>query len=172
MKKLVYGRKMSRNFGARKGLKFSLVRSFIYHGKIKTTLTKAKFVQKDIEKIVSLTIRNKGNCFADILSKVRNDKQLAFKIVELGKKYEGSRKSGFTKRTQLFPRKGDNSAMAIIQWSENMSFTKDVSKNKAVKDKNKGKNLPSKDKKMKKEDVKIKKSKSVETEKKSKKSVK
>lgn len=160
MKKLVYGRKMSRNYGARKGLKYALIRSFILSGKIKTTLIKAKFVQKDIEKLISFSIKNKGNCYRVILSKVRNDKELTQRIVDIGKNYQGSRTCGFIKRTSLSARKGDNAQMAFIEWNENMGGSK-VEEKKANKKDKTGK-----------EDKKIKKVKKIDLKKNNKKPVK
>ncbi len=62
MRHLVAGKKLSRDKDHRKALRRNLSAAIIIHGRIKTTLAKAKFVKPFIEKLI--TIAKKGDLHA------------------------------------------------------------------------------------------------------------
>jgi large subunit ribosomal protein L17 len=54
MRKKVFGRKFSRDYGSRQALFRALMRSLILSGSIVTTKAKAKAVQPDLDALVNL----------------------------------------------------------------------------------------------------------------------
>lgn len=133
MNKKVFGRKLSRSRPAREALFASLIRSLIINGKIETTKAKAKAVQGQVEKFV--TLAKKAN-LADrrrILATLDNAddalKALYKKVVPAFP----TRTSGFTRIISLPNRHGDNAQMARMEWTEKMEEPKEAKKEKAPK---------------------------------------
>ncbi|MBQ7063643.1 MAG: 50S ribosomal protein L17 [Firmicutes bacterium] len=54
-------RKLGRTSSQRKAMLRSLVTDLIYHGRITTTVTRAKEVRKEAEKLITLAVREKDN---------------------------------------------------------------------------------------------------------------
>lgn len=113
MRHLKEGKRLDRDKAQRKALKKQLASELVLHEKIKTTQTKAKFVQPYIENIITINKKNnlpaKRRIFALLnkkaATKLRND---------LTKKLE-SRKSGYTRIIKLANRKGDNAPIVQIE---------------------------------------------------------
>jgi len=136
MKKKVFGRKLSRNLKSRRALSKSLVKALIEHGSIKTTLSKAKFVQKDVEKLVIISKKEGLNAKRLAYSRLGNNKILTDKMfTEVAMAFENT-KSGFTRIIKLPKRKGDSADMAKIEWSRKVSSV-EGSKTKKAKVKTK-----------------------------------
>ena len=93
----------------------ALLTSFFECGKIKTTLPRARFVQKSAENLIA-KIKNKAEKF----NAIREIKKILFteaaqkKAFEISEKF--SKKSGFTRVLKLPPRVGDGAAMAQIEF--------------------------------------------------------
>lgn len=106
-------RKFGRVRKVRKALLNSLARSLILHGKIKTTLAKAKEMRAFAEKLIS---KGKMATLASTRNIVeRVGKSAAKKITdELTKKY-ADRNGGYTRITKMPARKSDGSKMAVIE---------------------------------------------------------
>jgi large subunit ribosomal protein L17 len=98
----------------RKALLRSLATQVITHGKVKTTKVRAKAVQKEVERIItlakdgSLAARRRAMAFI-------YDKSVVHALFENVKDRYGDRKSGYTMVTRTIRRRGDNSEMAIIE---------------------------------------------------------
>jgi large subunit ribosomal protein L17 len=120
MIKKVFGRKLSRNRPAREALFAALTRAMILSGKIVTTKAKAKAVQRDIEKAVTLakkgTLSARRQAFAT-LDNAKDATDKLFNVVAVSFK----RTSGYTRIINLGPRKGDNATMVRIEWTEVMN---------------------------------------------------
>lgn len=105
---------MSRVKKVRVALLNSIARSLILHGKIKTTVPKAKEVRGFVEKLVT---KGKGATVAarrDITVSV--GKEATKKLVdELSKKYD-KREGGYTRIIKAEVRKSDGSPMAVIEF--------------------------------------------------------
>jgi len=134
MRKMVFGRKLSRNRRSRTALFRSLTRAMILEGKITTTKAKAKAVVGDLDDLMRLVAEGTINARRAVLAKLGNDKEatdLAFK------KYQNlakSRKSGFTNLAQILPRRGDAAEMMQISWVEvPLEEVKTLTKAKPVK---------------------------------------
>ena len=107
-------RKFGRETVQRKALHKALVTSLIEHGKIKTTLAKAKELRGISEKLV--TFARKG----DLASRREVAKTLSPKIVtklftDLAPKYK-DRNGGYTRITKMGQRKSDGAEIAYIEF--------------------------------------------------------
>jgi large subunit ribosomal protein L17 len=118
MRKKVFGRKLGRGRKARKALFRSLIRALVINGKVETTRSKAKAVKGEIDKIMSWVRRDPLVGKRALMSKLGNDKQVVNKLFSDFSEIAKKRKSGFTKTLALAPRKGDNSPMVRLEWTE------------------------------------------------------
>lgn len=116
MKKRVFGRNLSRGTTARRALWRSLVRSFMITNGIKTTMAKAKSVQPEVEKLVTLASKNTLAARRQVLSILGNDKLTTEAIFKVSSGFAGI-KSGFTRIIPLANRQGDNARMAKLEWA-------------------------------------------------------
>lgn len=98
----------------RKALLRSLATQIILHGQITTTLTRAKAVRQEVDKMItlakegSLAARRKAIAYL-------YDKDLVSELFkEVNNRYN-NRSSGYTRIVRTKPRRGDNAAMAIIE---------------------------------------------------------
>jgi large subunit ribosomal protein L17 len=109
------GRKFKRSPEHRRMLLRNLATALLEHGKIKTTLPKAKEVQPYVEKLITLAkngwdLNNFRRCLAVLTSK-----SVAYKLFhEIGPRYK-TRPGGYTRIYKLAQvRQGDAAAMAVI----------------------------------------------------------
>ncbi|MFO0888807.1 MAG: 50S ribosomal protein L17 [Isosphaeraceae bacterium] len=109
------GRKFKRSPEHRRMLLRNLATSLLEHGKIKTTLPKAKELQPYVEKLITQAkdgwdLNRFRRCLAVLTSK-----QVTFKLFhEVGPRYKG-RQGGYTRIYKLAKvRQGDAAAMAVI----------------------------------------------------------
>ncbi len=115
MRHRVKGRKLNRNLGQRKALYRGLLISLVKHEKIETTLTKAKAVRPEIEKLV--TIAKKGDLTARrrLLKFVPQKEIVAKMIDEIGPRFK-DRPGGYLRIVKLGPRPSDRAEMARLEW--------------------------------------------------------
>jgi large subunit ribosomal protein L17 len=118
MRKKIFGKKLSRGRKAREALFVSLTKALINHGKIMTTKAKAKAIQKDVDKLITLSKKDTLAAKRQVSSYLRNDRELTRLLFEKIGKAFGTRKSGFTRIILLPKRKGDSAEMARIEWVE------------------------------------------------------
>jgi len=118
MKKKVYGRQLSRSVTARRALFRALIRAIVMHGSIKTTKAKAKSVQSDIDKLVTLAKAGGINERRRIYARLGNDRKTTDMLMEIVKRSFSSRTSGFTRIVKLPRRKGDGAEIAKLEWTD------------------------------------------------------
>ena len=109
------GRKFKRSPSHRRMLLRNLATALLEHGKIRTTLAKAKEVQPYTEKLITLARGGwNTNRFRRCLA-VLTSKDVAYKLFhEIGPRYEG-RSGGYTRIYKLAKvRQGDAAPMAVI----------------------------------------------------------
>ena len=110
--------KIGRTSGHRKALLANAVCSLIEHGRIKTTLVKAKEIRRVAEKMVTFgkigTLHTRKLAIATLhqVDKVRT----LFDVIAPGFK---ERPGGYTRIMKLGPRIGDAAEMCIIEFVEN-----------------------------------------------------
>lgn len=112
--------KLGRTAEHRNALLANQACSLIEHGRIKTTLAKAKAVRPLAEKMVTLAKRNTLHSRRRALALLRNNSARTAKAVgklfsEIGPR-SLERQGGYTRITKLGPRLSDAAPMAFIEW--------------------------------------------------------
>ncbi len=117
MRHLKSGRRLSRNTAQRKALMSNLCKAMLDHGRITTTLPKAKELRIVIERLVTLgkeqTVAARRSAFAQLASRTAVNKLFN----EVAPKF-GERKGGYTRILKTGRRVGDAGHTAIIEFVE------------------------------------------------------
>ena len=98
----------------RKALLRSLITELIRHGRITTTLVKAKAMRPEVEKMVTLAKSGTLSARRQALGYIY-DKDLVHALFEQATERYGNRNGGYTRVVRTVPRRGDNAEMAIIE---------------------------------------------------------
>jgi len=108
-------KKLNRKPSHRRALLRNLVTELFRHGKIRTTLTKAKALRSPAEKMITLGKRGDLHARRQALSFIQS-KEVVHKLFDtIAAKY-AERKGGYTRVLKLGQRKGGDAApMAIIE---------------------------------------------------------
>jgi large subunit ribosomal protein L17 len=123
MNKRIFGRKLSRSRPAREALFASLAKSLIINGKIETTRAKAKAVQGDLEKLVTLAKSGEVKARRKAVAYLDNAREAADILFQRIAKAFASRTSGYTRIVSLPPRVGDNAPMVRLEWTEKVEIS-------------------------------------------------
>ncbi len=121
MKKRVFGRQLSRDFGSRHALFRALISALVKHGKINTTKAKAKAIQPDAERLVTMAKTKDVARMRKVYAFLANDYETTNKIFDQVTKAFENKTSGFTRIVNLPRRIGDNAEMARIEWTEKVA---------------------------------------------------
>lgn len=116
MRKRVFGRKLGRNTNSRKAVFRGLVAVLVEHGKITTTLSKAKALQPDVDKLLTKVRANTLASRRLVLAKLGNDRKTTQSLFDNFSENLKARTSGFTRITRLPRRRGDNVQEAILEF--------------------------------------------------------
>jgi len=108
------GKLLGRSYEHRKALYRNLMIALIEHRKITTTIAKAKAVQPEIEKLISLARVDTVHARRMALSKL-DSKDAMRKLFTFAPTDYAGRNGGYTRITKLGPRLGDGAAMALIE---------------------------------------------------------
>lgn len=106
---------LGRTSGPRKSLMKGLANSLILHGRITTTVTKAKTLRPFIERLVTRSKQSSLHTRRYLLSMLANEASVKKLLTDLGPKY-ASRAGGYTRVIKLGRRAGDASVTAIIEF--------------------------------------------------------
>jgi large subunit ribosomal protein L17 len=117
MRKMVFGRKLSRGRKSREALFKSLIKALVEYGKITTTQAKAKSIVGEVDKLINLAKEESIEARRRVLGYLGNDRKITDLIFKIAPKFS-SRQSGYTKMTNLLPRKGDMAEMVSLEWTE------------------------------------------------------
>ena len=98
----------------RKALLRALTTEVIRHGRIKTTLTRARAVRKHVDKMIELGKDGSLHSRRQALGWVY-DKQLVHSLFEAAPERYAERNGGYTRVLRTMPRQGDNAKMAVIE---------------------------------------------------------
>jgi large subunit ribosomal protein L17 len=107
------------NFHRRPGPRVALIRGYVYslvqHGRIKTTVVRAKEVRRHVEK--AITLGKKGTLHARrlLLSRFPNDNVVEILAGDLSKRF-AKRDGGYTRIIKVGARGGDQSDMAFLEF--------------------------------------------------------
>ena len=111
------GKKLSRNASHRKALLRNLVTELLRHGRIKTTLAKAKAMQGVAEKMITLGKRGDLHARRQALSFIQS-KDVVHELFDTIAARYAERHGGYTRVLKLGQRQGDAAHMAIIELVE------------------------------------------------------
>ncbi len=105
----------SRESGPRKALLRGLVTSLVEHGRITTTVTKAKELRRHIEK--AITLGKKGDIATRrlLVSRIGNEAAAETIIKDLSVRFK-SHPGGYTRIIKIGRRPGDTAEMAFIEF--------------------------------------------------------
>jgi len=107
--------KLKRNTAHRKSLLANLACSLIEHGRIKTTLGKAKALRPVAEKLVTQAKRNDLHSRRLAIAFLRQKDSVTKLFAEIAPA-AGDRQGGYCRITKLGQRMTDAAPMAIIEW--------------------------------------------------------
>ena len=107
-------KKLSKPADQRRALLRSLATELIRHGKITTTLIRAKVLRSEVEKMITLAKNGSLSARREALGYIF-DKQLVHALFEQAPTRYGDRQGGYTRILRTVPRRGDNAKMALIE---------------------------------------------------------
>ncbi|MDP2650158.1 MAG: 50S ribosomal protein L17 [bacterium] len=108
-------RKLGRVRKVRTALLRSLVQSLVKHGRIETTLAKAKELRPNVERLITIAKKNSLASRRLLIARLGNDMQTAKKLQEeIAPKYK-DRPGGYTRISKLGVTKESSTDKAIIE---------------------------------------------------------
>src|SRR5678816_939561 len=108
------GRKLSRNTSHRRALLRNLVTSFLEHGRLMTTLPKAKEIRPLAEKMITLGKQDTLHARRQVQAYLLKEAIAAKVFKTIAPKFAG-RNGGYSRIIKLGNRKGDGADVAIIE---------------------------------------------------------
>ncbi len=108
------GKKLGRDSAHRKALYANQAASLIEHGRIKTTLAKAKAVKPIAEKMITLGRRGDLAARRQALAYLRSNDIVHLLFAEVAPRFAG-RNGGYTRIVRLGPRAGDAAEMVYLE---------------------------------------------------------
>ena len=106
-------------FGRKQGPRISMVRnlvdSLVEHGRIKTTVIKAKELRRHVERAVTRGKSGSLHARRILLSKFPNPKTVEVLVGNLSVRFK-DRPGGYTRIVRIGKRPGDNAEMAFIEF--------------------------------------------------------
>ncbi len=109
--------KLQRSASHRRSLLANLACSLIEHGRIRTTLAKAKALRPVAERMVSLAKRGDLHARRQALAFLRQKENVKKLFAEVGPACE-DRQGGYCRITKLGARVSDSAPMAYIEWTD------------------------------------------------------
>lgn len=107
-------RKLRRPSDQRRAMLRNLVTSFLEHGRIMTTDTRAKETKSIAEKMITLGKRNDMHARRQALAYITKEDVVKKLFDEIAPKYT-ERNGGYTRIVKVGPRRGDASEMVILE---------------------------------------------------------
>jgi large subunit ribosomal protein L17 len=108
------GRKLGRDASHRKALYANLTASLIEHGRIKTTVAKAKEVRPVAEEMITLGRRGDVPARRQALAFLRSQDVVHKLFSDVGPRFS-DRPGGYSRIVKLGPRQGDAAEMAYLE---------------------------------------------------------
>jgi len=107
-------RKLGRNSSHRRAMLRNLVTDLLENGRIKTTHTRAKEIQKIADRMITLGKRGDLHARRQALAYVYSEDVVTKLFSELAEKYS-DRNGGYTRVLKVGPRRGDGAEVSIIE---------------------------------------------------------
>ena len=108
------GRKLGRDASHRKALYANLTSALIEHGRIKTTVAKAKEVRPVAEQMITLGRRGGDHARREALKFLRSQDVMHKLFSEVGPRF-ADRDGGYSRIVRIGPRLGDAAEMAYLE---------------------------------------------------------
>ena len=108
------GRKLGRDSAHRKSLYANLTAELIQHGRIRTTLAKAKRLRPVAERLVTKAKRGDLHSRRQVMTVVRDKTVVHGLFTEIGPRYI-NRPGGYTRIVKLGPRRSDSAEMVFLE---------------------------------------------------------
>jgi large subunit ribosomal protein L17 len=108
------GKKLGRDMAHRKALYANLAGAVIEHGRIKTTVTKAKAVKPIAEQLITLGRRGDMHARRQAVAFLRSKEVVHKLFAEVGPAF-AERPGGYLRITRIGPRPGDSAEMAYLE---------------------------------------------------------
>lgn len=105
----------SRKSGPRKALLRGLMINLVEHGRITTTVDKAKELRRHIEKAITIGKKDNLNSRRLLISKIANPEIVGTIISDLSTRFK-TRPGGYTRIIKIGRRPGDTAEMAFIEF--------------------------------------------------------
>jgi large subunit ribosomal protein L17 len=103
----------------------NLATALFEHGRITTTLAKAKRLSPLADRLVTFAKRGDIHARRQVLTVVRDKEVVHHLFADIGPRFS-ERQGGYTRITKIGPRKGDNAPMAIIELVESQTIAQDA----------------------------------------------
>jgi len=116
MRHQVFGKKLNRDVKERKALFKSLVIALIQHGKIKTTVAKAKAIKGLVDKLVTKAKNGSNNAKLQLSSFLTQKEVINKLILEVAPRFK-DKIGGYLRLIKLGKRHSDHTEEAILTWS-------------------------------------------------------
>ncbi|HBC95794.1 MAG TPA: 50S ribosomal protein L17 [Clostridium sp.] len=107
-------RKLGRPSDQRRAMLRNLVTSFLKHGRIQTTCTRAKETRNIAEKMITLAKRGDLHARRQVLSFVTEEEVVKNLFTDIAPKYT-ERNGGYTRMYKIGPRRGDGAELVILE---------------------------------------------------------
>lgn len=117
MRHKVFGKKLNRDVKERKALFKSLIISLISYGRIKTSLAKAKAIQRITEKLVTKVKDGQADAYRQVSSFLTQKEPINKLIKEIGPRFKNIQ-GGYLRVRRTGKRKGDATQEVILEWSK------------------------------------------------------
>jgi large subunit ribosomal protein L17 len=108
------GKKLGRDASHRKALYANLAGALIQHGRIKTTVTKAKAVRPIAEQMITLGRRGDLHARRQAMAFLRSQEVVHRLFAEVAPRFAG-REGGYSRIVRIGPRPGDAAEMAFLE---------------------------------------------------------
>ena len=108
------GKKLGRDFAHRKALYSNLAGALIEHGRIETTVAKAKAVKPLAEKMITLGKRGDLHARRQALAALRSNDTVHRLFADVAPRF-ADRPGGYTRIIRLGPRQGDAAEMVYLE---------------------------------------------------------
>jgi large subunit ribosomal protein L17 len=126
MRHKVKGYRLNRSSGHRTAMRRTMIRQLLDNEKMKTTLPKAKSIQAEVEKLITLARNNQDVDAVKVMNARRQavaklgtgSRPVVQKLFDdIAPRY-ASRNGGYTRILKLGPRRSDGAEMALIELVE------------------------------------------------------
>jgi large subunit ribosomal protein L17 len=107
-------RKLGLPTDQRRAMLRNLVTSFLKHGKIETTVTRAKETRSIAEKMITLAKRGDLHARRQVLAYVTEEEVVQNLFDNVAPKY-AERQGGYTRMYKIGPRRGDGAEVVILE---------------------------------------------------------